>query len=900
MQDVTMHVINELIPKKISSCILSLVILLVCVNCDSTGKKDARLIRIIDKISEENVARSPLKNIIEKFNFVEEEISGKWTYLPDLSSKDQEIWGASSGYPIVGNHEAEFPEGIELLRNDKKVKYLSGKKRQKSGWRWIGTSESLDLRNYSGYDKTRRGIILNSENSFKFEKLFSQGELILDLLLVNPDWENIRPSLEVIFNGSDAEELVISRQQYFRIRKKLDMGRHTIEIKFSETNTPNASKSSIALGLVKMTGLSDILLLTLPRQQDRKEPHGDYIFRYYTYKALPGRTKAVDRIIQYLYNFRNKFPLYDSESGPNPFNVKKKITFNEYAYNCLAAPPESEFHIDLNIPPNGKYVLEFGYGILNEFKNMLPERSIQFRLAIDRGGEKAILFDDTISWVTTKEIVKERADLSLYAGDKIRLSFQTQNADSNVKKKNPPVLPVWVNPLIYQVHETEQTNVILISLDTVRPDHLGCYGYPRNTSPATDQLAADGVLFRNSYSTTSWTLPAHVSLLTALDCRNHQVYFPLQKMSPDLLTLADILKTESIYCTAFTGGGYLSESYGFSKGFDSYQEIRLHGNQAIRFDEAERLAQLAAGWLENNKDKKFFLFLHTYQPHDPYANFSPSGKEFLAENAEWDQIKMELLFNGKGRFDAQISDKTKQNIIDLYDGEIKYTDLFFVRPILDKLKELGLYKKSLIILTSDHGEEFYDHKAWLHDHSIYDEGIRIPLIVKLPDNEFAGRQIENIVRITDIFPTILDQMRIESNDTPIDGTSLFPLLHGKEKTHRTFVSDLALREFETAPTVISLNKDNFKFILNKKITSPYTKSVVRNFDGAQIELYDLENDPKETKNLAANIAYRQMSFDLIVQINRLYERADSITKNRDEVTMDQSLRERLRALGYIK
>jgi hypothetical protein len=114
------------------------------------------------------------------------------------------------------------------------------------------------------------------------------------------------------------------------------------------------------------------------------------------------------------------------------------------------------------------------------------------------------------------------------------------------------------------------------------------------------------------------------------------------------------------------------------------------------------------------------------------------------------------------------------------------------------------------------------------------------------------------------------------------------------------VSDLALREFETAPTIIAINKDNFKFILNKEISSPYTKRMVRNFSGSQIELYDLAKDPKETKNLAANIAYRDMCFELLDAIDRLYEQANSITKKRDEVTLDQSLRERLRALGYIK
>jgi arylsulfatase A-like enzyme len=895
-----MQTMNEQIPKKIYACFLLLVLLVGSICCDSSGKKESRLIRIIDIISKENIVQSPLKNIIEKFNPVEEDITGKWAYFPDLSSQNQNIWGTSSGYPILGNHESEFPEGMKLLNDGQEVKYLSSNKKQKTGWRWIGTSESLDLRKYSGYDQTRRGIILNAENSFRFEKLLPNGNLVLDLYIVNSDWQNTQPRLKVSFNGSDTEELVVTRKKWFRIRKKLDLGRYTIEIKYSDTNEQNVSETPVVLGLVKMTGTSDILLLTQPRQQERLSPQGDFIFQYYTHVALPKKKiKAVRSEINYLYDLRNKFPLFDEGTGSNPFSIKKKITFDEDSLNCLAAPPESAFCMDVKIPPNA--VLEFGYGILNEFKNIESEQPIQFRLLLERSDEEETLFNKTINWETTKNIIQEKIDLSPFAGSKVRLSFQTKNPNPGSKKENSPsIVPVWVNPLIYQVQETNQTNIILISLDTVRPDHLGCYGYQRNTSPAIDRLAADGVLFKNTYSTTSWTLPGHVSLLTSLNCLNHQVYFPLQKMNPDVLTLADILRTEQFYCAAFTGGGYLSATYGFSKGFDAYQEIKLHGDQAIRLDEAERLAQLASRWLEDNKDKTFFLFLHTYQPHDPYANLSPTGREFLEENAEWDQVKMEPLFGGKGRFDTQFSEKEKQNIIALYDGEIKYTDVFFVQPILDKLEELGLYEKSLIILTSDHGEEFFDHEAWLHDHSIYDEGIRIPLVIKFPDTEHKGRQIEKIARITDIMPTILKQMKVKTSYKQFDGASLFPLLNGKEKTQRTFVSDLALREFEMAPTVISINKDNFKFILNKKISSPYTKRVVRNFDGSQIELYDLEIDPKETRNLAANIAYREMCFELLVNINRLDEQANLTTKERDEVTLDQSLRERLKALGYIK
>ena len=901
MQEYMMPKKTDRIFTKISLCLCVYVLLFCVAGCDSSRSKDSRMIRIIDRISEENIVQSPFKNIIEKFNPVEEDITDKWVYLSDLSSQDQEIWGTSSGYPILGNDVSESPEGMRLLNDGREVAYLSGKKKQKAGWRWIATSETLDLREFEGYDKNRRGIILNPEHSFRFEKLLPKGNLIIDLYLVNLDWRNTQPKLTLSFNGMDSEELVITRKKWFRIRKKCSLGKYTIELKYSDSNEQNIPDVPVVLGQVKMTGNSDIVLLSQPRKKERKEPQGEYHFHYHTHAAMPGKTRAVPSEIQYLYNFRNEFPLYDEGAGSNPFSLKKKITFDEYAYNCLAVPPESVFNIEVNIPANGKFVLEFGYGILNEFKNRSSDQSIQFRVTVEQREKEETLFEKNIYWDKIPDIIIEKADLSPFAGKKVQLSLHTREAGPGSEQENsPPIIPVWVNPLIYRAQESAKTNVILISLDTVRPDHLGCYGYERDTSPAIDRLAADSILFKNVYSTTSWTLPGHVSLLTALDCLHHHVYFPLQKMSPDVLTLADMLRKEQYYCAGFTGGGYLSETYGFSKGFDSYQEIKLHGDQAIRLDEAERLAQLASQWLEDNEDKSFFLFLHTYQPHDPYANLSPLGKEFLDEDAQWDQIKMESLFNGKGRFHTQLSEKAKKNIVALYDGEIKYTDRYFVKPILDKLMELGLYEKSLIILTSDHGEEFFDHEAWLHDHSLYDEGIRIPLLVKLPDAEHRGSQIENIVRITDIVPTILEQLKIKEYRKQFDGSSLFPLITKKRTEQRTFVSELALREFDTAPTVISINKDNFKFILNKQISSPYTQRVVRHFDGAQIELYDLEKDPGETKNLASNIAYRELCFELLDMANRLYEQASLTMTGRDEVTLDQSLRERLKALGYIK
>jgi arylsulfatase A-like enzyme len=879
---------------------LLIISFLVGMSCVSSGDKDSEIFRLIDNIGEDNVIQSPLKNIIEKFNSVEKDLTGEWVRIPELSVAEQDTWAASSGHPILGNDGAESAEGMELLENGRKLRYLSGGEKQKRGWRWLATAESLDLRSYPGFDKARRGVVLDGEHSCRFEKLCPEGSLILDLYFANPESQNPNPRVKVSFNGSDEEELVISQNKWYRIRKDLSLAKYQIEIGLVDRNLQEGGKNSVILGQVKMAGSSDIILLSYPRQQHRAAPDGPFVFRYYTYSALPEKKiRSVRPKIRYLYNLKNQFPFYDAGSGPNPYFLKKKIPFDEYSLNALIAPPESDYRVKLKIHPRS--VLEFGYGILNEFPNRHSEIPFRFRVVLIRKGQETSLFDETVTWEGTKDIATQKISLDPYAGNDVLLSFQTSELVSEEPdQRSSPVVPLWINPFIYRIKEERQTNIILISLDTVRPDHLGCYGYPKNTSPAIDRLASDGVLFENTYSTTSWTLPAHISLLTSLNCLHHQVYFPLQKMDKGISTLADILRSRGFFCAAFTGGGYLSETYGFSKGFDSYQEIKLHGDQAIRLDEAERLADMASSWLENNKNKKFFLFLHTYQPHDPYANLSPLGKEFLDQNARWQQVKMETLFEEKGRFDTHFSEEEKHNITALYDGEIKYTDTAFVRPILDKLRELGLYDQSLIVLTSDHGEEFYEHESWLHDHSLYNETLKIASVIKFPGNEYQGQRIESISRITDFLPTVLDHLHIKGRYEEFDGHSLIPILEGKEKKPRTFVSDLALRQFDFAPTIISINQGNFKIILNKKIVSPYTKKMVRDFDGSRIELYDLQNDPHEKNNLAANIAYRDLCFELLDNINEIYEKAGNLGKERDEVTLDQSLRERLKALGYIK
>jgi len=442
----------------------------------------------------------------------------------------------------------------------------------------------------------------------------------------------------------------------------------------------------------------------------------------------------------------------------------------------------------------------------------------------------------------------------------------------------------------------EPQAVILISLDTLRADHLGCYGYDRETSPNMDALTHDGVMFNNVYATSPWTLPSHVSMLTALDCVHHQVVFEDEKMNPAFPTLADCLRGEGFFCSAFTGGGFVSSIYGFSKGFDTYEEGA--GSVTLR-NSAEHLYLTTSRWLEKRgAGNDFFLFLHTYQMHDPYVCPYPYRKMFLDDDAEWDDINLLGRLGGEKGVFRPLPDREHQNAVALYDAEIRYTDEKLIGPLIQKLKDLGLYERALIVVTSDHGEEFFEHGGWGHRHNLFDESLKVPLIIKFPEAQYAGRRITPIVSLIDIMPTILEAVSAGFPVEDIDGRSLFPLLKGRELEDRTFMAELAGNVLNSRiPHQMSINQGRRKLI----VTERYQPGDLEHFlepppERPLLALYDLTSDPGESVNIMdQNFALTNSLVQALQERSRLTPR-----RRRSEVQMDDQLKEQLRALGYIK
>ena len=271
-------------------------------------------------------------------------------------------------------------------------------------------------------------------------------------------------------------------------------------------------------------------------------------------------------------------------------------------------------------------------------------------------------------------------------------------------------------------------HIILISIDTCRADHLSCYGYPQKTTPNIDQFAQEGILFKNVMTPLPMTLPAHISMLTGQNPLYHNVHNNTNRLGQSNLTLQEILQSNDFVTGAILSSFVLDSQFGLNQGFDSYNdrfEKSVHGVDGNE-RHGEEASRVAIKWIEENRDEKFFLFLHYYDPHHVYEPPEPFASRF---------------------HDSP------------YAGEIAFTD-HCIGQVIQKLKELDLYDSTLIIIAGDHGEMLGEHGEVTHQYFIYQGAIRVPLILKLPEQQKA-KKIKDCVGLVDIVPTICSLLDIK-------------------------------------------------------------------------------------------------------------------------------------------
>lgn len=355
-------------------------------------------------------------------------------------------------------------------------------------------------------------------------------------------------------------------------------------------------------------------------------------------------------------------------------------------------------------------------------------------------------------------------------------------------------------------------NVLLITVDALRPDHLGCYGYKRNTSPNIDKLTKEGILFTQAISQASWTHPSIYSLITSTYPSTYGIYFWDQDLPDSVPTLTRVLKEEG-YGTAFISGhGGISGVGKFAQGFDTFKDI--YGA------EANRITREALSWIKNYQNRHFFLWIHYMDTHDRSLGL-PEKKHHI-KNITPEEIKLYTL---------------------KYDEAIRYVDTQ-IASLLLKLKETGSYKDTIIFISSDHGQDMCEHNlCFSHGGFVWDSGIKVPLIIispkLLPRNKIVTQQVQHI----DIAPTICDILEIKKPNI-FEGRSLLPLIKGRNINPGFALSEH--REF-----IDGLNIDTALYT-KVSIRSPGGWKMINTYSAEdnKYELYNLKIDPNEQNNLA--------------------------------------------------
>ena len=427
-------------------------------------------------------------------------------------------------------------------------------------------------------------------------------------------------------------------------------------------------------------------------------------------------------------------------------------------------------------------------------------------------------------------------------------------------------------------------NIILITLDTLRADHVSSYGYQRPTTPNLDRAAKGGVLFENAFSNSSWTLPAHASLFTGRLPREHKADWtqPLNNKYP---TLAELLSQRGYLTAAFSANmSYVTPEWGLARGFTYFA---AHGNSIVEsvtttvygkklalnvlplagyFDipgrkRAQHINQELFHWLDKTDGRPFFAFLNYFDPHDPYLTDGKYQKRFSDEVARGDVINFQFQANSFRR-KPRLTEQEVQAEIDSYDGCLSYLDVQ-LGELFAELSRRQIENNTLVIVTSDHGEAFGAHDLFGHGNSLYIESLHVPLIFIWPGKLPGGTRVSQVVSLHDIPATVMELLG-DNSSSAIPGNSLARFWSGNQHSDASefVLSDLSPGRFKDGPPnypstnggQISLVTSQWHFILS---------------ESGRAELYAWRDDPDESTNLAESPAGRIMVEEFRQKLNSL-------------------------------
>ena len=430
----------------------------------------------------------------------------------------------------------------------------------------------------------------------------------------------------------------------------------------------------------------------------------------------------------------------------------------------------------------------------------------------------------------------------------------------------------------------ELPHIFVITVDTLRRDHVGCYGYHKPTTPNIDALARESCFFKNSFANSSWTLPSYMSFFTGLYPGIHRTVYNKSALPDNITTLVQILKQNGYATGGVVSSRMLGEKFGFGRGFDYYDDFSIAmGKRERLFDgdddhipvtesiTSEQVTDHAIQWLKRNisHEKPLFLFLHYFDPHPTYLCHRPEISLLEEEYSGTLEGKIQNVQKGLSQDDLE-------HILALYDSEIRHTD-GLIGVFLEFLMENNLFEQSIVLFFADHGEEFLDHDKNFHGHTLYNELIAVPILLKLPYQE-KQVAIDYTMSLVDLMPTILDFLKID-RDPLLSGQSLLKA----EKIARTLPERQICFETESKGGIKAIIRGQSKIIRNNRKDS--------------FEVYDMEKDFEEKEN----------AFDpsdphhawLKEKMNQFWEEIKSLEHVPSAPPLDEKTKEEFKALGYL-
>ena len=410
---------------------------------------------------------------------------------------------------------------------------------------------------------------------------------------------------------------------------------------------------------------------------------------------------------------------------------------------------------------------------------------------------------------------------------------------------------IWLRSPRLDLKSAPTFNLLLITLDTTRADHLGCYGNKQARTPNLDRLAAEGWRFNRAYCSAPLTLPSHATILTGLEPVAHGVHNNGHYLAAGIKTITEVLVDRGYKTAAFVSSFSVDSRFGLDRGFESYDDT-FEENLPFKTNNAERRAEATfarfSAWLEKNYQNKFFSWVHYFDPHLPYDPPSPYKEDFASQP---------------------------------YDGEIAYMD-FYLGKILEALKSKELLDKTIII-AGDHGEGLGDKVEKGHGLFLYEETVRVPLIIWNKKIFPKPGTANETVRLLDIAPTILELCGAEVSQLPVQGKSLLPIMEKKERKDRTaLIETFYPRENFGWSELVALVEDRWKYI---QCPRP--------------ELYDLKADPEERKNLFDSSPEITARLKKQLESDLLLAGGQGINRPSGSSGPTAADTEKLRSLGYL-